>query len=302
MDALVVGGIGVDVNVALHEHTWPLQLGDDTVFVRSEEVGPGHAGSGVALGVAALGLDVVVADVVGDDLFGDFLRRHFPSRGVTLTTVSHPSGTRRSVNLVLPDGRRLSLHDPRHPYDWFPDPGLWRDSLTQTRWAHVVIINWARAALRDAVDQGVPTSTDLQNWDGVNTHHQEFAYGTDLVFLSASGLGGRSESVVADIFARGRAMTVVVTDGARGAWLFQRGHDAVHIPAVVLPGLQICDTNGAGDAFAAGFISATLRGCDPVRAAYNGSVAASYTSSFPGTNTRLITADQLVELADSGTQ
>ena len=31
--------------------------------------------------------------------------------------VSHPSGTRRAVNLVAPDGSRMSLYDPRPPVD-----------------------------------------------------------------------------------------------------------------------------------------------------------------------------------------
>jgi sugar/nucleoside kinase (ribokinase family) len=293
MDLLVVGGIGVDLNVSLYDDSWPLDMDADTIFVRGEELGPGHAGSGVALGAAALGLVTVAADAIGDDLFGDFLRAEFPRRGVELVTCSHPTGTRRSVNLVRSDGRRLSLHDPRHPYDWSPEPALWQPSLRQARWTHVVIVNWARHALRDAVEAGVPTSTDLQNWDGQSLHHRDFAYGADVVFLSATAIRDRVEPTVTDIFEQGRAHTVIVTQGSQGATLFQRGHTPVHVPPAHLPGLDIQDTNGAGDAFAAGFLAATLRGYAPVEAARQGAIAASFTSSFPGTNTRLMTADEL---------
>ena len=291
--ALVIGGIGVDVNVPLEARQWPLDLTADTVFTSGIELGAGHAGSGVALQAAALGLDVTVVDAIGSDLWGEYLQELFPARGVRLDCVDHPAGTRRSVNLVRADGTRLSLHDPRHPYDWTPDARLWRDHLGEVAWVHAVIVSWARQGLRDAVAAGVLTSTDLQDWDGVSEHHREFAELADVVFCSGAKLGGRRDAVVADVFAHGRVTTVVVTLGADGALVYGRGTEPVPVPAVRLPTLEITDTNGAGDAFCATFMTALVGGTPTAQAADQAAVAAAFACAFPGTNTRLVTRAEL---------
>jgi hypothetical protein len=75
----------------------------------------GPTGTGVALGCAALGLRTALVDVIGDDMEGRLVQDRFASAGVELATATHPSGTRRAVNLVTPDGSRMSLYDPRPP-------------------------------------------------------------------------------------------------------------------------------------------------------------------------------------------
>ena len=54
-------------------------------------------------------------DVIGDDIEGRLVQDRFASAGVELAIATHPSGTRRAVNLVTPDGSRMSLYDPRPP-------------------------------------------------------------------------------------------------------------------------------------------------------------------------------------------
>ena len=51
--------------------------------------------------------------------------------------VSHPSGTRRAVNLVAPDGSRMSLYGPRPPVDLAGDRSLWRDGIGRARHVHL---------------------------------------------------------------------------------------------------------------------------------------------------------------------
>ncbi|GAB2456744.1 carbohydrate kinase family protein [Xylanimonas ulmi] len=301
---VVVGGFGVDVNVALHDGAWPLP-DVDTVFAHVGDLSLGHAGSGVALQAAALGCDVVGADVVGDDEHGRFVRRELDRRGVCPVLVTDPSGTRRSVNLVRPDGRRLSLHDPRHPGGLTPDPDLWRPLLDATapapgpEWVHVVIVDWARAALRDARERGLLTSTDLQDWDGRREHHRDFAYGADIVFCSGTNLSDPA-ALAEDVFARGVARAVVVTRGAAGAVVFARGREPLHVPAVTPQGRAIVDTNGAGDAFCAAFMTASVRGADDAQAARRAAVAAAWSASFRGTNEHLITGADLDRLTPQG--
>ena len=101
LDILVVGGTGVDhiVRVPL----LPLPVRDSLTVPPIQSV-VGHTGTGVALGCAALGLRTALVDVIGDDMEGRLVQDRFASAGVELAIATHPSGTRRAVNLVTPDG------------------------------------------------------------------------------------------------------------------------------------------------------------------------------------------------------
>ena len=80
--------------------------------------------------------------------------------------------------------------------------------------------------------------------------------------MSAANLGERRDAVLTEVLARGRARTVVATDGARGAYLAVRDVPGVrHFPAVTPPA-PVVDSNGAGDAFVSGFMSGVLRGAE----------------------------------------
>jgi sugar/nucleoside kinase (ribokinase family) len=201
------------------------------------------------------------------------VRDYYAASAVELRAVTHAAGTRRSVNLVAPDGTRTSLYDPRHPYDLLPDSALWRDGLRQARLVHAVIVNWARHPLREAVAQGVLTATDLQDWDGTNLHHREFAELADLVFMSSANLGQRAPEVAGSVLAEGRARMVAVTRGAAGSTVYPRAGEPFEVPAVPLPAGTVLDSNGAGDAFAAAFTAEVLRGETLEKAGEAGAIA-----------------------------
>ena len=293
---LVVGGIGVDINVRLYDGQWPLPLGADTIFAQVGDPSLGHAGSGVALQAAALGCAVTVADVIGADEYGSFVRRELTLHGINLVSAIDLAGTRRSVNLVRPDGGRLSLHDPRHSYEMEPAPSLWNSALADKDWVHIVIVNWARNALRDARARGILTSTDVQDWDGYQEHHKEFAYGADVVFCSATNLGNPSD-LARDIFTNGVARIVVVTRGSQGSLIYtpETVDNPIVTPAVVLPGLKIVDTNGAGDSHCAALMTAVLAGDSLEVAGRKAALVASYSASYPGTNDHLMSGEQLTD-------
>ncbi|MDR1449927.1 MAG: carbohydrate kinase family protein [Propionibacteriaceae bacterium] len=295
LDVFVTGGIGVDHIVKVP--SLPVLVADSVMTPPIQTV-VGHAGNGVAMGCAALGLATAICDVIGDDPEGDLIRRHCTEAGVGLKVATDPSGTRRSVNLVAPGGARTSLYDPRHPYDLLPDESLWRDGVAKARLTHVVIVNWARHALRQAVGLGRLTSTDLQDWDGLNPHHREFAELADIVFCSAANLADPA-ATARGILSYGRARVVVVTDGANGSTAHPRGAAAFHVPAVTLPGRPPVDSNGAGDAYAAAFLARVLAGDSWARAAEAASVAGAWAVGSAGTHTDLITAEALASLSAS---
>jgi sugar/nucleoside kinase (ribokinase family) len=297
VEVFVVGGVGIDHVVEVT--TLPLPLSDSLVVPPIRQY-VGHTGNGVALGCLTLGLRTAFADVIGDDVEGRTVLDAYDAVGLDFRYVTHPSGTRRSVNLVDRGGRRMALYDGRHPFELVPDAALWRTGVAQARHVHVSIMNWCRHALVDAVAAGRSTSTDLHDWDGRNDYHRDFAYGADYVFVSAAALGDRVEEVLADILDRGRAIAAVAMDGERGSRLALPGQPVHQVPAARIPGRPVVDSNGAGDSYVAAFLHAVLTGGSLQHAATAGAVAGAYACGTAGTHTSFIDAAGLSELTAPG--
>jgi sugar/nucleoside kinase (ribokinase family) len=274
MSVLVVGGTGIDTIVPVP--ALPV-LGTDSVQVGPIHDFVAHTGTGVALALHALGVPVELVDAIGDDEPGRLIRAAFDRWGIPLRTALAPAGTRRAVNLMDPSGRRLSLYDARHSSGYRLPSTVYEALLPTVSHTHVSIMDWARHVLADVRAAGHSVSTDLHDWDGANPHHRDFAYGADLVFVSAAQLGERMADVVGDIFAHGVASIVVVTAGGDGAYLWPREspQETVHQPAVD-PGSPIVNTNGAGDAFCAAFLASWLDGASPRTGLYRAAVAGAF--------------------------
>lgn len=289
---VVVGGAGVDTIVRVPALPVPLS---DSVPVPPIHDYVAHTGNGVALGCHALGLRTSFVDAIGDDPQGALIRERYRREGLDFHHVISPAGTARSVNLVDADGRRQSLYDGRHPLDLRLPPGSYRPLLDATRHVHLSIMNFSRALIPELLERGLPFSTDLHDWDGENPYHRDFAYAADVVQVSTTALGDRVEAVLAGILERGRARVVVATAGADGSWVWPRGGALVRVPAVTPR--PVVDSNGAGDAFCAGFLYGYLGGRPPVECARLGALAGGWACGTAGTHTSFLTAAELAALA-----
>ncbi|MEV7889240.1 PfkB family carbohydrate kinase [Streptomyces sp. NPDC002817] len=288
-DVLVLGGAGVDTIVYVPE--LPLPYADSYMIDSGIRTRAGQTGDFVAVALSSLGLRTHHIDMLGDDPEGDLVRALHRDKGIALTAVPQPAGTKRAVNLVSPDGRRLSLYDTSrgHADDRLPEPTV-RELATASRHAHVSITQPCAHALPALRDSGVSISTDLHDWDGENPYHEPFAYTADVVFLSATALTD-PERTMRRIVERGRAEVVVATAGAEGAYLLA-DDELTRIPAVTPPA-PVVDSNGAGDAFAAAFLYGRLTGEPPHRCALYGAVAGAHACTVPSTETDAIDRDAL---------
>ncbi|WP_327319313.1 PfkB family carbohydrate kinase [Streptomyces sp. NBC_01235] len=293
IDVLVLGGAGVDTIVYVPE--LPLPYADSYMIDSGIRTRAGQTGDFVALSLAALGLRTHHLDLLGDDPEGDLVRALHEKHGIPLTAVPQSAGTKRAVNLVSPDGRRLSLYDTSRGRadDCFPQDTL-RALAEASRHAHVSITSGCADALPVLRAAGVRISTDLHNWDGENPYHEAFAFAADVVFLSAAELTD-PEATMRRIGAHGRAEAVVVTAGAEGAHLLAGG-ELTHIPAVAPPA-PVVDSNGAGDAFAAAFVFGLLSGEPPQGCARLGAVAGAYACTVPATESAALSRDALLAAA-----
>lgn len=291
---LVLGGTGVDTIV--HVPGLPLPFAD-SYPVPAIQARAGQTGDGVAIGLRALGFRVSLIDMIGDDPEGDLVRALHARYGVVFTGIRTTAGTKRAVNLVDTNGLRLSLYDVsrHHESDRLP-AGLVTDVAHQARHVHVSITHPCQHALSALIDAGVSISTDLHNWDGVNPWHEPFAYQSDIVFVSTTALTDIG-ATMRQILTNGRAHIVVATAGADGAYLLERNSQRIRqFPAAQLPAPAV-DSNGAGDAFAAAFLSSHLRG-EPVETHMRyGAIAGAHACTIPSAETNPIDIEGLQRTA-----
>lgn len=297
IDVLVLGGAGVDTIVHVPELPLPFA---DSHLVPAIETRAGQTGDFMAVATHALGLRTHHLDLLGDDHEGDLVRALHRDRGIPLTEAPLPGGTRRAVNLVGPDGRRCSLYDGSRSQEVDELPPETVRALAGVSWhVHVSISQPCAASLPLLREPGVTVSTDLHDWDGVDPYHEPFALAADLVFLSAASLLD-PEKTMRRIAERGRARTVVATDGARGAHHLVDGVLS-HVPPVAPP-TPVVDSNGAGDAFAAGYLFGRLTGEPPHRCALFGAIAGAYACTVPSTRTDAIGRTELLARAEELTR
>ncbi|MGW8990808.1 PfkB family carbohydrate kinase [Streptomyces zhihengii] len=292
-DVLVLGGAGVDTIVYVPR--LPLPYADSYMIGSGIETRAGQTGDFVALGLSALGLRTHHLDMVGDDGPGDLVREFHRQHGIGLTALPLQAGTKRAVNLVGPDGRRLSLYDStRADADGRVPEATVRGLAGASRHVHVSITQPWASALPLLRESGATVSTDLHNWDGTDGYHEAFAFDADIVFLSATALAD-PEATMRRIAEHGRARAVVATAGAEGARLLADG-ELTHVPAVAPPG-PVVDSNGAGDAFAAAFLFGLLSGEPLSVCARFGAVAGAFACTVPATRAECIGRDELLRRA-----
>ncbi|CAG6396848.1 carbohydrate kinase family protein [Streptomyces cocklensis] len=289
-DVLVVGGTGVDTIVLVDELAVP---GGDSLGVPPIRDYVAHTGNGVALGFHALGLTTKFVDFLGDDPQGRMILGRYATAGLDFSHLPAPAGTPRSVNLVDREGRRFSFYDGRHPDGLRLPRDFYLPHLERARHVHVSRSPHAEAVFADAVRLGRTVSTDLHAWDGEDSSVHPWAYGADLVFLSAASVGERIPAVMRQILEHGRAALVVATDGAAGCHVLERGDSAPrHFPAVT-PERPVVDSNGAGDAFLTAFLHSRFSGAPLDACVLAGSVSGAYACGSPGTHEELISAAAL---------
>ncbi|HTZ42835.1 MAG TPA: PfkB family carbohydrate kinase [Jatrophihabitans sp.] len=285
-DVLVLGGTGVDTLVRVPQLPLPFA---DSYMVPAIEAEAGQTGDGVAVGLRSLGLGVHLLDFIGDDPEGLLVRALHERHGVEFTALITAAGTKRAVNLIDKAGRRLSLYDYTRsdPADRF-DEALLARLAAGARHAHVSITHPCQYALPTLRAAGLTISTDLHNWDGRNAYHLDFADQADVVFLSRTALPDH-EAAMRLILDRGRAGVVVVTDGEHGGYVLDRADGRIVAYPPATPPSPAIDSNGAGDAFVAGYLYGMLAGEPVERCVQFGAVAGAHACT--GTRTEVVPID-----------
>jgi sugar/nucleoside kinase (ribokinase family) len=231
----------------------------------------GGSAANTTLNAARLGLHTTFLGKLGNDELAQIYRRRFEAAGVDarrFKTASLPNA--RCLALVTPDAQRtmrtcLAAAMTLAPADLSPA------DFRGCRHAHVEGYLAFNQALADAVldsarAAGCTISLDLASFEVVNAARDwllgQFRRGIDVAFANEDEIRALFQDDASDYptLARrlaGLGVLAAVKVGKDGAWLAHG--DALHrVPPVVVP--DLVDTNGAGDAWAAGFLYGHLRG------------------------------------------
>ncbi|MEU6136901.1 PfkB family carbohydrate kinase [Nocardioides sp. NPDC047086] len=220
----------------------------------------GGTSAGKALHLAGLGIDVRLWAPVGDDEDGARLRERLERAGVVVEAIASEQ-TERHVNLMADGGGRVSLYVTTPST---PSAAAVQEASTAVAAADLAVIDLSelgRMVLEAVPARGTPLWMDLHDYDGSSSFHEPFLRSAAGVFMNDDGTED-PWGLMASCLDRGPVLAVC-TLGAKGAIALEADgtrHEVAAAPATVV------DTNGAGDAFMAGFLAARLR-TEPVEVA-----------------------------------
>lgn len=260
-DVLVVGDVMVDLVI---RHAGPVAVDSDT----PSQIRPGGGGSAAntACWLGHLGVPVRLLAAVGDDAWSQWVRDDLGTSGVTLVGPALADAvTGTCAVLVGPDGERTMFPD-RGANDQLAADHIGAAFAPTPGWVHLsgytLLGEGSRSAgqavMAAAQNAGCPVSVDASSAGPLlevgPDRFLAWIDGAAVVFangMELAALGGQ-EAVLAHVDA------VVVKRGARGAY-WTDGHRRVQTAAVAV---DLVDSTGAGDAFAAGWIAARSQGLD----------------------------------------
>jgi sugar/nucleoside kinase (ribokinase family) len=244
MDVFVAGGCSWDAIVYLDE--FPERT--ETHFARDFQETLGSSGSGKALNLGRLGIETRFHAMIGEDRFGEAIQERFAAEPVEFRFDDDPNGTERHINLMNDNGERISIfvvqptQEPEIDYERLEQWVANADALV------VSPVNYTRHLLPAAVQADTAVWADVHAYDGEDEYYQDFLEAADYLFMSGEGMDG-VESFMHERIDAG-AELVVCTRGKDGASALTSGGDRFEVPA---ENFETVDTNGAGDAFFAGY-------------------------------------------------
>jgi ribokinase len=271
-----IGDLVLDVSIVPDA---PLEPDDDTPA--SITIGGGGQAANFCAWAAALGEPARLVTRVGDDESGRRLVADLESRGVEVNAVWAAEPTGAIAVLIAPDGRRTMATQRGASVGLSPedlDEAWFRDARVLHVPAYSLFVEPIASATRAAIklvrEMKGMLAVDLSSAAGLRAYGpSRMAY--VLARLTPEVLfATEREADTLAVPLESLAQVPVLKRGALGCRVFGRD--------IAAPDVQSVDATGAGDAFAAAFCVAWLRGATPVEAAETAVTAASRSVSLVG--------------------
>ncbi len=267
--------IGRPVDLARPPRRGSLQVIDSLTLTTGGNV------SNVGIDLARLGFRTGAIARVGNDALGRFIRQQYDAAGLETSgiIVDDKKQTSTTIVAVAADGERTFLHTRGCLADFSVKDVLAQSDLIAR--SEILAFGYLgllpecepdlprmfrtikkKCGVRILLDTGGVPKSNSSLLRALLPHVDMFLPSYD----EAVALTGRKkpEEIVRFLQQAGAPGIVGVKMGAKGCFIAS-GDAAVHVPAVRVK--KVVDATGAGDAFVAGFLAATLRRFDPFAAA-----------------------------------
>jgi sugar/nucleoside kinase (ribokinase family) len=253
----------------------------------AREMSGGSAANSMA-GIAAMGGTSAFIGQIAEDQLGMIFEHDMHALGVRFETPPLEGGppTGRCLILVTPDGQRSMNTCPGASHELSADAldrGLIASASILFLEGYLFGPDKPRAAMMEAIQiahaAGRKVGFTLSESVCIAERKEPFnrmidSGGVDLLFANedeALQLTGRTDLQSALDELKAKVPTLVITKGPQGAIGVEDG-EFITIPAA--PVGQVVDTTGAGDLFAAGFLTARCKGASLERCLWTGAIAA----------------------------
>lgn len=219
---------------------------------------PGGMGGNVACGASRLGLRTGMVSWVGDDADGQLVLDDLRRFGVDTSHVKVESDTTTNFATVLidPTGEKAIVVVPTAFNTLVLDPPL-TEYLQNTRLVYCAAYDPAQLAQVTEIGRasGALICTDIEPAAGLQdeTFSQVLSL-VDIAFIDAKTVATDDYDQLAQELRAVGPRVVIMSFGAEGA-LACDAQGVTHCPAFTVP---VVDTTGAGDCFAAAFLTAYL--------------------------------------------
>ncbi|WP_086606994.1 adenosine kinase [Erythrobacter donghaensis] len=266
----------------------------------AREISGGSAANTLA-GLATLGLQCAFIGQVADDQLGKVFRHDMRATGIDFDTPARPTSdkdsepaTGRVLIFVTPDGER-TMNTFLGAGQFLPAAALDEDLIASGAILYLEGYLWdpeePRRAMRRAIEvaraAGRKIAFTASESFVIARHGDDFRSMIDdgvidILFVNESELATLTgeddfETGLAQI--AGKVPVLVATRSEKGAVAIAHGERA---EVAAVPVLKVVDTTGAGDQFAAGFLSGYVKGEPLTRCLKRGAICASEVISHYG--------------------
>jgi sugar/nucleoside kinase (ribokinase family) len=253
----------------------------------AREMSGGSAANSMA-GAAAMGANVAFIGQIADDQLGTIFEHDMHALGVRFDTPALSGGppTGRCLILVTPDAQRTMNTCAGASHELAPEvlnPSLIASASILYLEGYLFGPEKPRAAMMKAVDiaHAADRKVAFTLSESVCIAGRKDSFGrmidsggVDLLFCNqdeALQLTGSADLESSLTELQSKVPTLVITRGPEGAIAVENG-ERISIPAA--PVSEVVDTTGAGDLFAAGFLTARCKGASLERCLWTGAIAA----------------------------